>query len=251
MKPKLQLQHIVKAFKGHIILDDVSLTAYKGDVIALMGSSGSGKSTLLRCMNLLTIPEAGNLQLNDQKIIFTDKTKMDLSAKEISQLRTKIGMVFQDFNLWTHKTILENLIEAPIHVLKQNPKMVIEEAQQLIEKVGLTNKLNQYPHQLSGGQQQRAAIARALMMHPEIMLFDEPTSALDPGMVGDVMQVLQALAKEGMTMIIATHEVGFAKRIANEVIFLDEGKIVEQGSVETLFSQPKNPKLVHFLKAIH
>lgn len=246
---KLQIQNLHKSFHDHPVLQGVSFTANKGDVVALMGSSGSGKSTLLRCINMLTVPDAGIIQI-DHQVIHFNEGKTQLSNKEIAQLRKKVGMVFQQFNLWAHMTVLENLIEAPIHVLKQNKEKTIEEAKLLLEKVGLSSKLNRYPAQLSGGQQQRAAIARSLMMRPEIMLFDEPTSALDPEMVGEVLNVMQQLATEGMTMLVATHELGFAKRVANQSIFLDAGKIVEQGETQTMFSHSTSSRFRRFLEHI-
>lgn len=247
---KLQIENLHKSFNHHIILQDVSFTAKKGDVIALMGSSGSGKSTLLRCINLLAVPDGGSIQIDNQMMRFDENDKTSLSTHQIIQLRKKVGMVFQQFNLWAHMTVLENLIEAPIHVLKQNKKATIEEAKKLLVKVGLADKLNRYPAQLSGGQQQRAAIARALMMKPEIMLFDEPTSALDPEMVGEVLGVMQQLAMEGMTMLVATHELGFARKVANQSIFLDNGKIVEQGDTISMFNHPTSARFRRFLEAM-
>jgi len=246
---KLLIQDLHKSFQDHAVLQGVSFTANKGDVVALMGSSGSGKSTLLRCINLLTVPDSGTIQI-DQQIMHFHDGKTQLSHKDIAQLRKKVGMVFQQFNLWAHMTVLENLIEAPIHVLKQNKTDTINEAKKLLEKVGLIDKLNRYPAQLSGGQQQRAAIARSLMMKPEIMLFDEPTSALDPEMVGEVLMVMQQLANEGMTMLVATHELGFAKRVANQSIFLDAGKIVECGETKEMFREPKTARFRKFLEAM-
>jgi ABC-type histidine transport system ATPase subunit len=247
---KLQVSQLHKAFKGNVILQGVSFSASKGDVIALMGSSGSGKSTLLRCINLLTVPDAGIVQIDNQVITFDEKEKTVLTHKQISALRQKIGMVFQQFNLWAHMTLLENLIEAPIHVLKQDKTATIAEAKKLLDKVGLADRLDHYPVQLSGGQQQRAAIARALMMKPEIMLFDEPTSALDPEMVNEVLLVMQQLAKEGMTMLVATHELGFARRVATQSIFLDGGRIVEQGETLSMFSHPQTERFKKFLQAM-
>lgn len=247
---KLQAKNLFKSFNNHAILQGVTFSADKGDVIALMGSSGSGKSTLLRCINLLTVPEDGMIQIDDQVIQFHHQDKTYLTNKEITELRKKVGMVFQQFNLWAHMTILENLIEAPIHVLKKNKIETITEAKKLLDKVGLIDKIDRYPAQLSGGQQQRAAIARALMMKPEIMLFDEPTSALDPEKVGEVLSVMQQLAIEGMTMLVATHELGFARRVANKSIFLDEGKIVEQGETTLMFNHPKSIRFKQFLEAM-
>jgi ABC-type histidine transport system ATPase subunit len=247
---KLEIQNLHKSFQEHMVLQGVSFTANKGDVVALMGSSGSGKSTLLRCINLLTVPDDGIISIDNQVLKFGGNNKSELNSKLKTALRKKIGMVFQQFNLWAHMTVLENLIEAPIHVLHQNKVDTIAEATILLEKVGLQDKTHRYPGQLSGGQQQRAAIARALMMKPEIMLFDEPTSALDPEMVGEVLNVMQQLATDGMTMLVATHELGFARRVANQSIFLDAGKIIEQGDTTTMFSHPQSNRFRRFLEAM-
>lgn len=247
---KLSVQNIHKSFNNQDILSGVSFSAKKGDVVALMGSSGSGKSTLLRCINLLTVPNQGTLMIDNQIIQFGVQDKTILKPQEIAQLRRKVGMVFQQFNLWAHMTVMENLIEAPVHVLKQNKEDAIAEAKKLLMKVGLSDKAHSYPAQLSGGQQQRAAIARALMMKPEIMLFDEPTSALDPEMVGEVLATMQQLAAEGMTMIVATHELNFARKVANQSIFLDSGVIVEQGVTQDMFAHPATERFKKFLQAI-
>jgi len=247
---KLSIENLCKSFNNNNIFQNITFTAKKGDVIALMGSSGAGKSTLLRCINLLTVPDAGCIQIDNQIMRFAKTNKTSLPNKEIIALRKKVGMVFQQFNLWSHMTVLHNLIEAPIYVLKQNKKETIERAFQLLLKVGLADKATYYPSQLSGGQQQRAAIARALMMQPEIMLFDEPTSALDPEMVGEVLSVMQQLATEGMTMLVATHELGFARRVANQSIFLDGGKIIEQGETAAMFSHPTSIRFRRFLEAM-
>ena len=247
---RLKIQDLYRSFHDHSVLQGVSFTAQTGDVIAIMGSSGSGKSTLLRCINLLTIPDSGIIQIDKEIMHFYPNQKMNLTNQTIAKLRRRVGMVFQQFNLWVHMTVLQNLIEAPIHVLKQNKESAIEEAKMLLEKVGLKGKLNRYPTQLSGGQQQRAAIARALMMKPDIMLFDEPTSALDPEMVGEVLSVMQQLATEGMTMLVATHELGFARRVANRSLFLDGGSILEQGETAALFSNPKTERFRRFLEAM-
>lgn len=247
---KINIKNLYKSFKANHILQGVSFSAKKGDVITLMGSSGSGKSTLLRCINLLTVPDAGSIQIDADILEFYPNIKPTFTNKQLIALRKRIGIVFQQFNLWTHMTVLENLIEAPIHVLKQDKAQAILEAKKLLEKVGLADKLNYYPVQLSGGQQQRAAIARALMMKPEIMLFDEPTSALDPEMVGEVLQVMRQLAQEGMTMLIATHELGFAKNVANQSIFLDGGKIIESGDTRSMFANPVSERFRRFLEAM-
>lgn len=250
MQHKINIQGLHKAFGEHSILKGVSFSANQGDVIALMGSSGSGKSTLLRCINLLTTPDSGSIQIDNQLLVFTQEIQEPLSAKQVTQLRIKIGMVFQQFNLWAHKTVLQNLIEAPVYVLKHSKADATEKALGLLERVGLANRAHHYPVQLSGGQQQRAAIARALMMQPEIMLFDEPTSSLDPEMVGEVLSVMQSLAEQGMTMLIATHELGFARRVATDAIFLDQGVIVEQGRAQEMFQNPKTARFTRFLEAV-
>ncbi len=247
---KIIVENLHKSFNNNEILRGVSFSANKGDVIALMGSSGSGKSTLLRCVNLLTVPDVGVIQIDDKRMQFHHDGKSVPSNKQIIQLRKRIGIVFQQFNLWAHMTVLQNLIEAPVHVLKISKSIAIENAKQLLNKVGLIDKIDCYPAQLSGGQQQRAAIARALMMKPEIMLFDEPTSALDPEMVGEVLNVMQQLAQEGMTMLVATHELGFARRVANQSIFLDNGKIIESGDTGAMFANPISERFRRFLEAM-
>lgn len=249
MNHKLSVQGLHKSFGDNAILQGISFSANKGDVIALMGSSGSGKSTLLRCINLLTPPDHGTIQIDHQILTFTEETSPKLSQKEITGLRTKIGMVFQQFNLWSHKTVLENLIEAPIQVLKEKKTEAIGQANVLLEKVGLIDRKDSYPAQISGGEQQRAAIARALMMKPEVMLFDEPTSSLDPEMVAEVLNVMQSLATEGMTMIVSTHELGFAKNVATQAIFLDHGVITEHGDAKKMFTHPQTTRFEQFLKA--
>lgn len=250
MQDKIVIKELYKSFGEHPVLRGVSFRANTADVVALMGTSGSGKSTLLRCINLLTTPDSGLVQIDRLHLQFDPKSPHPLSQKEITQLRIRVGMVFQQFNLWAHKTVLENLIEAPVHVLRQSKTAAIEQAQVLLKKVGLHHKQHQYPIQLSGGQQQRAAIARALMMKPDIMLFDEPTSALDPEMVGEVLNVMQSLAAEGMTMLVATHELGFARNVATRAIFLDQGVIVEEGNAKEMFKQPKTRRFEQFLEAV-
>lgn len=237
---KLQVRNLYKSFGENTVLRNVSFTTKKGEVTALMGTSGSGKSTLLRCINLLEMPERGTIQIDAQSI-----TDMD-----IINLRAKVGMVFQQFNLWAHMTVLQNLIAAPVFVLKQNKSDTIIEAESLLKKVGLSDKINAYPAELSGGQQQRAAIARALMMKPEIMLFDEPTSALDPEMVGEVLDVMTQLANDGMTMIVATHEINFAKNLAHESIFMVDGEIIEQGKTNIMLNNPATERFCSFVESI-
>ena len=223
-------------------LDGVSAQIQKGDVVVIIGPSGSGKSTFLRCMNLLEIPTGGQILFKGVDI--TDK-KVDINTH-----RQKMGMVFQHFNLFPHMTILDNMTLAPIHLLKKSKAEAEEKAMQLLARVGLADRANAYPSQLSGGQKQRIAIVRALAMEPEVMLFDEPTSALDPEMVGEVLEVMKELAKGGMTMVVVTHEMGFAKEVASRVIFMDEGKILEEGTPEEIFSAPKHPRLQDFLAKV-
>ena len=223
-------------------LDGVSAEIQKGDVVVIIGPSGSGKSTFLRCMNLLETPTGGQILFKGVDI--TDK-KVDINVH-----RQKMGMVFQHFNLFPHMTILDNMTLAPIHLLKKSKAEAEEKAMQLLSRVGLADRADAYPSQLSGGQKQRIAIVRALAMEPEVMLFDEPTSALDPEMVGEVLEVMKELAKGGMTMVVVTHEMGFAKEVANRIIFMDEGKILEEGTPEEIFTSPKHPRLQDFLAKV-
>ena len=248
----IAVHNIQKQFAGHTVLDDISFNAYTGDVIAILGPSGSGKSTLLRCLNLLTIPDAGDIYVDGEHIELIDKPKQGLipkSLRQVQQIRTRCSMVFQQYNLWAHMTVLENIIEAPIHVLKQDKNSVLERAYALLDKVGLSKKADKYPLQLSGGQQQRAGIARALAMEPKVLLFDEPTSSLDPEMVIDVLNVMRTLAKEGITMIVATHEMAFAHDVANKIIFLDHGKIIASGSSKEMFEQCENERFKQFIQS--
>ncbi len=246
---QIQCRGLFKSINNIEILHDIDFNANTGDVIALIGSSGSGKSTLLRCLNLLTLPDAGELEVNGVAINF-GQDKFTLQKKAIARLRQQIGMVFQQFNLWPHLSVLDNMIAGPVYVLKKNKNEMIAEAEKLLSKVGLLHKRDCYPAQLSGGQQQRVAIVRSLMMKPQIMLFDELTSALDPEMTSDLLKTLEQLSVEGMTMIIATHELNFARKIANRVIFLDEGRIVEQGETQQVFHCPQSARLRQFISAI-
>ena len=223
-------------------LDGVSTKIHKGEVVVIVGPSGSGKSTFLRCMNLLEIPTDGQILFKDVDI--TDK-KIDINIH-----RQKMGMVFQHFNLFPHMTVLENMTLAPMHLLKQSKEEAESKAMNLLQRVGLADRADAYPSQLSGGQKQRIAIVRALAMEPEVMLFDEPTSALDPEMVGEVLEVMKELAKGGMTMVCVTHEMGFAKEVASRVVFMDEGKILEEGTPEEIFEHPKNNRLQDFLSKV-
>ena len=247
--PSLKIENVHKCFGSLEVLKGISFDAEKGDVIAILGSSGSGKSTLLRCINLLEIPDEGVVSVSGEKIEMV-KTKNGLKAKDqkqVDRLRTKLGMVFQSFNLWPHKTVLENVIEAPVYVQKRDKSESIAEAKQLLEKVGLSDRADYYPSQLSGGQKQRVAIARALAMNPDVLLFDEPTSALDPELVGEVLQVMKDLAEEGRTMLVVTHEMGFARDVASRVIFMHQGLIEEDGCPDVVFDQPKSPRFKQFL----
>lgn len=246
----LEAKELHKSFGPLEVLRGVSLTAHEGDVISIIGSSGSGKSTLLRCINFLEVPDAGQVLLQGELIRTKkrrDGTVVPTDRKQIDRLRSRLGMVFQSFNLWFHMTVLENVIEAPINVQKRPKKEVIAEAEELLAKVGISDKRDHYPSHLSGGQQQRAAIARALACHPRVMLFDEPTSALDPELIGEVLQVIQHLAQEGRTMIIVTHEIAFARNVSSHVVFLNSGMIEEEGPPEKVLDNPDSKRCREFL----
>ena len=251
--PSLEIKNIHKRFGELEVLKGVSITANKGDVIAILGSSGSGKSTFLRCINLLEMPEEGEISVAGEKIQLDPKSKKNngMDKKQIDRLRTHLGMVFQGFNLWPHKTVLENVTEAPIHVLKKPKTQCIEQAKAILTKVGLSDRADYYPSQLSGGQKQRVAIARALAMNPDVLLFDEPTSALDPELVGEVLKVMQDLAEEGRTMLVVTHEIGFAREVASRVIFMHQGQIEEDGCPSVVFDNPKSARFKQFLSNIY
>lgn len=236
----LKIEHLKKAYGDNVILKDLSLTVHKGEVIVVIGPSGCGKSTLLRCINGLEPIQAGEIKLDAQKI--------DGNAKNIAQIRQKLGMVFQSYELFPHKTVLQNITLAPIKVQKRDKDEVTAQAEQLLDKVGLLDKKDSYPRQLSGGQKQRVAIVRALAMNPEIMLFDEVTAALDPEMVREVLDTILELAKQGRTMIIVTHEMSFAKAVSDRVIFLDGGEIVEEAIPEEFFTNPKTDRAKKFLR---
>lgn len=240
----ISVQNLCKYFKKDAIraLDGISVDIRQGDVIAAIGPSGSGKSTFLRSLNLLETPTSGSILFHGVDIT-QEKVNID-------QLRQKMGMVFQHFNLFPHRTILQNMTLAPEKVLRMPREMATEKALQLLRRVGLEDRADAYPIQLSGGQKQRVAIVRALMMEPEVMLFDEPTSALDPEMVGEVLDVMKELAHTGMTMVVVTHEMGFAREVGNRVLFLDQGKLVEEGTPEQIFGAPKNPRLQEFLAKV-
>ncbi len=243
-----------KRFGPLEVLKGVSLTAKQGDVIAIIGGSGSGKSTFLRCINMLELPSAGTVSVHGEKIRMKPDGRGGLvpeDRKQVQRLRSQLGMVFQSFNLWQHMTILENVIEAPIHVLGKPKAEAIATAETLLKRVGLYEKRDAYPAFLSGGQQQRAAIARALAIQPLVMLFDEPTSALDPELVGEVLSVIGDLAREKRTMILVTHEMKFARDVANHIVFLHNGVIEEQGPPEAIFGAPRSERLKKFISSIH
>lgn len=245
----LDLQDIHKNYGSLEVLKGVSLTAYDGDVISILGSSGSGKSTLLRCINLLEKPSVGKIFIGQEELLLTPK-KGELVAKnprQLERLRSKIGFVFQNFNLWPHKTILQNIIEGPTQVLGIKKDEAIADAERLLTKVGLLDKKNAYPDNLSGGQRQRVAIARSLAMRPQVLLFDEPTSALDPELVNEVLAVMRELANEGRTMLIVTHEMRFAREVSSQVVFLHQGRIEEIGTPSDVFDNPKSERVREFM----
>lgn len=241
------IQKLSKSFNGIEVLRDIQLDVYKGEVVSILGSSGSGKSTLLRCINWLEVPDNGTVYINGVRMGIDDETNRPMKTSELAKVRAKTAMVFQSFNLWPHLTVLQNVIEAPVHVKKENKQRVIERAYNLLKKVGMDNKADVYPHTLSGGQKQRVAIARALAMDPEVILFDEPTSALDPEMVGEVLGVMKDLSQEGFTMIVVTHEMGFARAVSDQVVFLEKGIIIEKSSPEEFFTCPKTERVQKFI----
>jgi octopine/nopaline transport system ATP-binding protein len=245
----LTVHDLHKRFGSLEVLKGVSLSAANGDVISMIGSSGSGKSTLLRCINLLEVPDSGEVHVGGELIRMTRGRTGARPAdpRQVDSIRTRLGMVFQSFNLWSHMTVLENVIEAPMHVLRKPKEEAIARAETLLAKVGIADKRNHYPAHLSGGQQQRAAIARALAMEPQVMLFDEPTSALDPELVGEVLRVMRDLAGEGRTMLIVTHEIGFAREVSTRTVFLHQGRIEEEGPPKEIFGNPRSERLRQFL----
>ena len=247
----LSVKNIHKSFGDHHVLKGISLDAHEGDVISILGASGSGKSTFLRCLNLLETPDDGSVALAGEELKMKrarDGKLQPGDRRQVDRIRSQLGMVFQNFNLWSHMTVLDNLVEGPLRVLKRSRAEAVEEAEALLARVGLADKRGYYPAHLSGGQQQRVAIARALAMHPKVMLFDEPTSALDPELVGEVLAVMQDLAKSGMTMIVVTHELNFAREAADRVAFMDEGKIVEQGVPADVLDRPQKERTRRFLR---
>lgn len=243
-KVLISVKHLVKEYNHGTVhaLDGCDLDIHKGEVVAIIGPSGSGKSTLLRSLNMLEEPTSG--------AIFFDGVDLADKSVDINLHRQKMGMVFQHFNLFPHKTVLQNITMAPLALKKKTPEEAQKQAMELLERIGLADKAGEYPNMLSGGQKQRIAIVRALAMDPEVMLFDEPTSALDPEMVGEVLDLMRSLAKEGMTMAVVTHEMGFAREVADRVVFMAEGKILEEGSPAELFDSPKDPRLQDFLSKV-
>ena len=245
----LVVRDLHKSFKDVSVLNGVSLEAHEGDVITLIGASGSGKRTFLRCMNLREVPDAGELIVHGEHVAFKQnkKTREPASWKQVERIRSRLAMVFQGFNLWAHMSLIGNVIEAPVHVLGVPKKQARERGMALLERVGLADRADYFPAQLSGGQQQRGAIARALAVDPEVMLFDEPTSALDPELVGDVLAVMRELADEGRTMVVVTHEMDFARDVSSQVIYLHEGRVEEAGAPAEVLSRPDSPRLRQFL----
>ncbi len=241
-KTMVHVENLKKNFGKLEVLKDISVDIAEGEVVVLLGPSGSGKSTFLRCLNQLEVATAGKILVDGNDV--TDK------HIDINKVRENIGMVFQHFNLFDHKTVLENIMMAPVELKKMTKEEAKEKGLQLLKRVGMDSKADCYPSQISGGQKQRVAIARALAMNPKIMLFDEPTSALDPEMVGEVLAVMKELASEGMTMVVVTHEIGFAREVADRVIFMDDGYIVEQGTPQEVILNPKEPRTIDFLNKV-
>lgn len=244
----LKAEDIHKSFGNLEVLKGISLEARKHDVISILGSSGSGKSTFMRCLNFLETPTSGKVTVHGEEVLV--KNGKPENARHIEEIRSHLGMVFQQFNLWTHRTVLENVMEGPIQVKRESKAEARDKAEALLKRVGLEERMDMYPSQLSGGQQQRVAIARALAMEPDAILFDEPTSALDPELVGEVLKVMQDLAAEGRTMIVVTHEMGFAREVSSEVVFLHEGRIAEQGPPAEMFANPKTEEFQRFIAKV-
>ena len=247
--PALAVRDLCKSFGALEVLKGISLDAHKGEVIAILGASGSGKSTFLRCINLLETPDSGSVSVGGETIAMRKRAGHNVPAdrRQVDRIRTRLGMVFQSFNLWSDMTVLDNLIEAPVHVQKRPRAECVAEAEALLAKVGIADKRNHFPAHLSGGQQQRAAIARALAMRPEVLLFDEPTSALDPELVGEVLRVMRTLADEGRTMLVVTHEMSFARDVSNRVIYFERGLVADDGPPATLFGGGASPRFRQFI----
>jgi polar amino acid transport system ATP-binding protein len=242
----VEARRLGKRYGALQVLADVDLSVNTGTTVCILGPSGSGKSTLLRCINFLVWPDEGEVYLHGERVGVRNGTWM--SERELCRYRVRMGMVFQHFNLWPHLTVLENIIEAPVHVIGRPRAEAIDEARALLKKVGLAEKQDVYPHTLSGGQKQRVAIARALAIHPDVLLFDEPTSSLDPEIIGEVLSVMEELSAEGMTMIVVTHEMAFAREAADVVVFMDAGRIVETSTPEAFFTRPATPRAQQFLQ---
>ncbi|UDJ82760.1 amino acid ABC transporter ATP-binding protein [Kosakonia oryzae] len=252
MAEAIELRNITKRFSGQTVVDSVDLDVDAGSVTVILGPSGSGKSTLLRCINHLEKLDAGTIRIGGELVGYEQKGRalFEVSDSKIARQRSRIGMVFQQFNLFPHRTVLQNIIDAPIRVKKQPRAQAVAKARLLLQQVGLAGRENDWPQQLSGGQQQRVAIARALAMDPEVMLFDEPTSALDPELVGEVLQVIKALAHSGITMVIVTHEIGFAREVADNIVFMEAGKIIASGPARQLLENNANARVSHFLSTV-
>jgi len=248
--PAISVKDMRKCFGDHEVLKGISLEAHKGDVISILGSSGSGKSTLLRCINLLETPDSGEVRVDGELIKMRqgrDGHQSPVDIRQVERIRANLAMVFQSFNLWSHMTVLENLVAAPTHVLKRPRAECLEQAEALLKRVGIWERRNYYPPHMSGGQQQRAAIARALAMNPKVMLFDEPTSALDPELVGEVLRVMRSLAEEGRTMLVVTHEMGFARDVSSKVMFLHKGEVDSVGEPKEMFARPPTQQFKQFI----
>ena len=247
----VSVNNLRKSFGNLEVLKGVSLSAKEGDVISILGASGSGKSTMLRCINMLEVPDSGEIRIGGETIALKSSRKgmMPADQSQVDRIRSRVAMVFQSFNLWSHMTVLENVVEAPVHVQKRPRAEAVAEAEALLAKVGIAEKRNHYPAHLSGGQQQRAAIARALAMRPQVLLFDEPTSALDPELVGEVLRVMRALAEEGRTMLVVTHEMSFARDVSSRVVFLHQGVVEEEGPPAQVFGAPRSERFRQFISS--
>lgn len=252
-EPALRVENLHKSFGEHEVLKGISMTAEKGDVVAILGASGSGKSTFLRCINLLETPSDGKVWLKGEEMRMVDRhgTRRPADLKQVERMRSKLAMVFQGFNLWSHMTVLENIVEGPVHVLGTPRSEARDKATALLARVGLADRGDYYPAHLSGGQQQRVAIARALAMEPDVMLFDEPTSALDPELVGEVLVVMRSLADEGRTMLVVTHEMAFARDVSTRTVFLHRGQVCEEGPPADLFRNPQTEQFRAFLSRMN
>jgi len=243
----LDVNGVSKSFGANTVLRDISFKVHRSETVCLLGPSGSGKSTLLRCINWLEEPDGGTVLLGGRRIGVRPGTNLRMTDRDLAAIRTRIGMVFQHFALWPHMTVLQNVMEAPVHVLKRDKREVRKEAEALLRRVGLADKMDSFPARLSGGQKQRVGIARSLAMKPDLILFDEPTSSLDPELVGEVLTVMQDLAREGLTMVVVTHEMSFARDVASRVVFMDKGQIVETGNPDQFFRTPQTERARQFL----